>query len=294
MATPEEIAAKAVADANDDVVKASTIVDPAKSADGAEHIPDPNEAAARADGWLPKEEYKGDPEKWVDPKTWVEKGPLLKRISSQSTHIKELKRTVDAMARHLEASVQAGVKQELAKLNAAKKEAVKEGDVEKVEAIDRQIDQAKATKADIPTAKEVAPEIETWVGQNPWYKDDPEMHDFARAFNDTYFKRHPNGDLSDSLKATTDAVKKAFPEKFAVTKKEDPPAKPNASAVEGSTHPSRAGGPKYSVSRLTADQRLACDQYMKAHTFDKLAEAAKMTPTEYYIKQLDEIGELTK
>jgi hypothetical protein len=286
--TAEEIAAKAAGEVGKATEKAED-----DKGNGAEHTPDPMEAAARADGWLPKEEYKGDPEKWVDQKTWVEKGPLLKRISSQSTHIKELKRTVDAMARHLEASVQAGVKQELAKLNEAKREAVKEGDVEKVEAIDKKIDQAKATKADIPTAKEVAPEIETWITANPWYKDDPEMHDFARAFNDTYFKRHPNGDLGDSLKATTAAVKKAFPEKFADAKK-DPPAKHNASAVEGSTSPSRPGGQKYGVSRLTAGQKLAHDQYIKAGTFKKAAEAAKMSESEYYVHQLDTIGELTR
>jgi len=174
-------------------------------------------------------------------------------------------------------------------LQAAKKDAIGEGDVAKVEAIDKAIDEAKATKADIPTAPELAPEIKDWVAANPWYAKDMELHDFALAYNDSYLKRHPD-DLAGSLEATTRAVKKAFPDKFSGDSKV---VKPGPSAVEGSTAPSSAGR-KFTVSRLSADQKLAHDQYIKAGTFDKAAAAAKMSPTEFYIKQLDEIGELSR
>ncbi len=66
------------------------------------------------------------------------------------------------------------------------------------------------------------------------------------------------------------------------------------SACECFTSPSRAGGPKYTTSRLTSDQKLAHDQYIKAGTFKKAAEAAKMSESEFYVRQLDEIGELTR
>ena len=287
--TAEEIAAKAV------VEEATKTEDEPEEKAETEKVeaktPDPHEAAARADGWLPKDEYKGDPEKWVDPKAWVEKGPLLKRISSQSMHIKELKKTVDAMAKHLTANVQHGVKVELAKLQAEKKDAITEGDVAKVEAIDRQIDEAKATKSDIPTAPELAPEIKDWVAASKWYATYIELHDFALAYNDSYLKRRPD-DLSGSLEATTRAVKKAFPEYFAGEAKPTD-TKLGPPAVEGSTAPSGAGR-KFSVSRLSADQKLAHDQYIKAGTFKKAAEAAKVSESEFYIRQLDEIGELPR
>ena len=132
---------------------AEKVVDPpveTDKANGEAKESDPNEAAARADGWLPKDEYKGDPEKWVDPKTWVEKGPLLKRISSQSTHIKELKKTVDAMAKHFTANVNHAVATKIAELKSQRTEAIKEGDVDKVEKLDAQNDKQKEVKADTP------------------------------------------------------------------------------------------------------------------------------------------------
>ena len=285
-ATAEEIAAKAVAE----VTKEEET--PAEDkGNGEAKVADPNETAARADGWLPKDEYKGDPEKWVDPKTWVEKGPLLKRISSQSTHIKELKKTVDAMAKHFTANVNHAVATKIAELKSQRTEAIKEGDVDKVEKLDAQIDKQKEVKADIPTAPELAPEIKDWVAANPWYAKDMELHDFALAYNDSYLKRHPD-DLGGSLEATTKAVKKAFPDKFAGEAKPTV-TKPGPSAVEGSTAPSSAGK-KFTVSRLTADQKMAHDQYIKAGTFKKAAEAAKVSESEYYVRQLDEIGELSR
>lgn len=35
-----------------------------------------HETKAREMGWTPKEEFKGDPDKWVDAKDWVERAPL--------------------------------------------------------------------------------------------------------------------------------------------------------------------------------------------------------------------------
>jgi hypothetical protein len=284
----EEIAAKAAEDAGKEGEKPE--VETEKEAAPT----DPMEVAARADGWRPKGEYKGDPGKWVDAKTWVEKGPLLKRISSQSEHIKELKSTVDAMAKHFNATVEATVKAKIAALRTEKKAAIESGDVAKVEEIDSQIDEQKAIKVDIPTGKEVAPVVKDWVKDNEWFIKDPELHDFALAFNDAYLKRHP-GDIDGCLRATGEATKRAFPEKFPAAKKEadDPAPGRKPSAVEGSTTPS-GGGKKFSLSRLTQEQKRAHDQYIKAGTFDKIAAAAKMTPTEYYVKQLDEIGELSR
>jgi hypothetical protein len=196
------------------------------------------------------------------------------------------------MAKHYKQTVEVTVANRIADLQSKKKDAIKEGDVERVEAIDKQIDKAKEAKADIPTKAEVAPEIETWVQANPWYKSDPEMHDFARAFNETYFMRHPNGDLSDSLKATTAAVKKAFPEKFKKPedsgngsgKDGDGEGKPKvrASSVEGGTAP--AGKPKgYEMGRLTQEQRRVYEQHVKVH---------KILSHDEFFKGLEQIGEL--
>lgn len=282
--TADEIAAKAVADATKETPPEGD------KGSGADTTPDPVETSARTQGWKPKEEFTGDPALWVDAKEFIGRAPLFEKIKGQSKDLKEMKRTVDAMAKHFTKSVDAAVTAKIAELKAAKKEAIEGGDVARVEAIDKQIDDAKATKADIPTAPEVAPAVMDWVKENPWYTKDAELHDFALAYNDSYLKRNP-GDIEGSLKETVKATKRAFPEKFpADTKK---PVASAAASVEPGTAPAKAGH-RYTVSRLTTDQKLAHDQYIKAGTFDELAKAAKVTPTEYYVKQLDEIGELTR
>jgi len=281
--TAEEIAAKAAEDAHKTDDKAG---DGDKGNGTA--APDPSETAARTQGWKPKEEFTGDPALWVDAKEFIGRAPLFDKIKTQGKDLKEIRKTVDAMAKHFTANVNHAVNVKIAELRAAKKEAIEGGDVATVEAIDKQIDDAKATKADIPTAPEVAPEVKSWVDANPWYIKDRDLHDFALAYNDSYLKRNP-GDIEGSLKATATATKKAYPEKFP----EDAKGKTPASTVEGATAPAKTGA-KYTVSRLTSDQKLAHDQYIKAGTFDALAKVAKMTPTEYYVQQLDGIGELTK
>ena len=284
MATLDEIAAQAVADATKEAPPEGD------KGNGADTTTDPVEASARTQGWKPKEEFTGDPALWVDAKEFVGRAPLFEKIKDTSKTVKKLEKTVDAMAKHFTANLNHAVNAKIAELRAAKKEAIEGGDVDKVEKLDKAIEEQKTVKADIPTAPEVAPEVMDWVKENPWYTKDQELHDFALAYNDSYLKRNP-GDIEGSLKATATATKRAFPEKFSGDTKGK--AGSPAATVEGATAPASAGR-KYTVSRLTTEQKMAHDQYIKAGTFDAVAKAAKMTPSEYYVKQMDEIGELTR
>ncbi len=289
MPTPEELVAAAAANKPGDVVVPDK-PEPDKVADA----PDPVETSARAKGWKPQEEYKGD-RPWVDAKTFLDREPLIERISGQSKTIARLERTVEAMARNYNKNLEHAINAKIAELEYQKEEAVKSGNVAEVKAIDKAIDHQRAAKADAatPAAKaEVAPEVAEWIEANPWYVNDREMHNFAYAYNEAYLKSHP-GDLAGCLRETAKATRRAFPDKFSKSGGnggERPPAPPSP---DGGSPPA-VPGKKYTVSRLTADQKLAHDQYIKAGTFDKAAAAAKMTPTEYYVKSLEEIGELTR
>lgn len=45
--------------------------------------PDPSEARARAQGWVPKEEWKGNPATWKPAQQWIEDGDTVKRLERQ-------------------------------------------------------------------------------------------------------------------------------------------------------------------------------------------------------------------
>ena len=85
---------------------------PAGTADGA--APDESgegtgsydyEGAAREKGWRPKEEYEGDAEGWVGAEEFVKRQPLFDKIKVQSKRLKELEKTVEAMAKHYQTSI---------------------------------------------------------------------------------------------------------------------------------------------------------------------------------------------
>lgn len=240
--------------------------------------PTPYEDKARAKGWKPKEEFEGDTADWVSAEEFVKREPLFDRIRNQSKELKELRRTVEEMAKFHHQSVKVAVDREIRALQAQKREAIELGDVQKVEAIDDAIQKQKAELPPAPKAGSDMPEeMTTWLERNAWFKTNADMRDFAAAHNEMYLKRHP-GELQKALEETEKATKKAFPEHFAP---KENPNKEKPSAVEGAA-PRGNGQAKYSESRLSADQRRVFQQYKKAGVMD----------IEEYCKSLEQIGEL--
>ena len=101
------------------------------------------------------------------------------------------------------------------------------------------------------------------------------MTSFAVSYNETYLRKHP-GDLDKSLEETLKAVKRAFPDKFQNQRRTAP------SSVEGAATPNTGAG-KYSTARLTQEQKLAYNQYVKVH---------KVMSHDDYFKSLEDVGYL--
>jgi len=245
---------------------------------------DPAEAAARAMGWRPKEEFSGSSEKWVDAGEFVRRKPLFDEVKDLKRTVKKMADTNEAMAKHFQKTVAATVESRIAQLNAGRDEAIAEGNVTKVKEFDAAIEAQRKAKSE-SARPGVDPDVTTWQAENPWFGTDKEMRVFAIAANDAYLRNNPDATTMDGLDSTLKAVKKAFPEKFASAK---PPAPPSPSSAA----PPATAQKKYSVSRLSREQRLAHDQYIKAGTFDKAAKAAGISSTEYFMKSLEQIGEL--
>lgn len=237
-----------------------------KTTETAATTPDQAEESARAKGWKPKDEYKGEPGSWVDAKEFLGREPLFNALKDSRKEIRELKKTVDGMARTFAQQVNSVVSEKLTQLKAQKREAIEAGDPEKVEKIEKQIEEQKKVKVDAPTAREIAPEIHEWVKENPWFNSNPKAKRLAVAENEEYLKEHPD-DIKGSLEVARAAVKKAYPEIFGGdkgdngSKDKEEPAK--APPVESGGAKS-GGGKTLTVRQLTTEQKLAHDAYVKA------------------------------
>src|SRR5574337_330948 len=157
------------------------------------------ENEAREMGWRPKEEFDGEEGKWVDAKTFVERGehimPILrannKRIKqdllTREKEIATLKQSVETANKAIKAlqkSYTESTKQqvELAKkeLREQLKQAREIGDVDSELAIQEKLTDIRETSKEVKKEVEssstketqaLAPEFVAWNKENPWFGD---------------------------------------------------------------------------------------------------------------------------
>jgi len=171
----------------------------------------PAEAAAREMGWRPLEEFRGDPDKWVDAETFVSRGehflPILrannKRLQEQqgvlSTELAETRRLLEASQEaisELKKYHDEDTKRQIAKarrdLIKEIKQAREDGDVDRevelqteVNRLDTAVANAPAAPAPAPTAPKkdatVDPDFIAWEADNPWFRTDKRKNALAMA-----------------------------------------------------------------------------------------------------------------
>lgn len=220
------------------------MTDQVDNVDQDAHQPSANEVEARTAGWVPKEEYSGDENKWVDADEFIRRGPLFEKINSTSRELKEVRKALDQLKVHHASVKETAYKEALADLKAQKREAFIEGDPDKIIDIDDQIATVKeqqrafdaGRKAEVEDAAtgEIHPEFAAWTNRNAWYTSSKPM----KAWADTLGIELRQSGLSPSevLKRVETEVKKEFPNKFTN------PNRANASAVEGVSKGGGKGG----------------------------------------------------
>lgn len=230
-------------------------------------------------GWTPKGEWRGDPNKWVDAETFIDRPNALRRdverlqgeLSTRDQRITELERGFEAMRKAGSAAVAQAEKRIRAEILAASKE----GDDARVQAGMEELDALKAqSEPEKPKADGLPPEETAWMAANPWYGDDVEMTDFAQKAARTVGARGLQGQaFYDAISAK---VKEKFPDKFGN------PRRQAASVVEAGGTSSKGSGKDF--QSLPADIKKVMREQGQAFGFEGdvlkgfLADAAR----EYY------------
>jgi len=244
------------------------------------------EKEARIFGWVPKEEFRGSEDDWVDAEVFVKRGKeinpilrknnelLMKKLDEKAKEIDSIKASVEEFKQFQKESFErktAEYEIQIAELKSKKREAIAEGNGDAVVDIDDQIDslkeaqrEAKAeakAKADVPPPAQASipddPELQSWLGRNQWFGSDTEMTEMANGLGSSVRKQFPHLTGRDFLDKLDDRIKEYFPHKFTGNK-----AKGSAVDSSGSVRGPGSSGKK-SYDNLPADAKQACDRFIK-------------------------------
>jgi hypothetical protein len=226
--------------------------------------PTESEAKARRQGWRPQDEYRGPADKWVDADAFLKRSdeelPVMReRLKKQDRDLADLKSTVTKFAEHHAKVEKIAYERAMAEVKKQRREALAIGDADGFEAAEERLQELKEVKpaaTQKEAAKEISPDVQTWVQANPWFQSEPRLAKYAEQVCGELQSEDPTRDLSDILKEVAKEVKARFPEKFANAKRSAPPA------VEGTGSVAAGKGSK-SYANLPAEAKAACDKFLK-------------------------------
>jgi len=251
------------------------------------------DSLARDLGWTPKDEFKGNPEDYVDAATYIRRSKDItesknNQIGSLKRQLKEISSVVQELKTHNERVNKTEVKRLEGELEVLKKErkvAITDGDVEKVEEIEQKISVLHTDASD--TLKAVnkkdesteVPENTDWVAwkkANSWYGTDDEI----TAFADKFALKYEGAPFKRVLELVREEAERVFPDKFPKNDKAENKAAINP--VEPGTRKSSTKT-RFTKADLTASQRAIMGKFIKQGVMSE----------EDYIKDLATMGELT-
>ena len=239
---------------------------------------------ARQGGWVPEEEFRDDPAKWVDAETFVKRGREINPILRK--HNKDLQKQLDSAKAQAAEAIEAAkefkefqkknfekgkslLERQIEQLKAKKKVAYNEQDGDLVVEIEEAIDELKEEKANLKPPKEVVihqPEpvidatLQKWLDKNAWFGQDEKLTRRVNGLGAALRGEQPNLTGQAFLDALDEEIQETFPDKF---KREKP-----VSAVEGgstTSRPTRSG--KKTYDDLPADAKAACNKFVKQGLF---------------------------
>lgn len=222
------------------------------------------EQRALEEGWVPQDEWAGDPDEWRPAKEFIDRGELFKKIEDQNRTIKQFKATLEAMGKHHAQVREVEYKRALETLKAQKKEALTEGDADAVIDIDEKIALVREEQRELKETPQVQaepvgnPVLDRWQDKNAWYGSDKAMTAFTDALGR---ELHAKGlSLTDALSEIDKQVRTEFAHKFRNPNKDKP------GMVESS---SNRGGKNAEVFELSDEERQVMHKLVKSGILTK-------------------------
>lgn len=227
------------------------------------------EDEAKADGWVPLDQWKGDPNKWIPAEDFVKRGetilPIVQaKLRKKFDEVDELKREMEAQ-KGVFGEFQKFQEQALAKANkereeaiaaleAERKKAITDGDGEAFDRADRKLQDLRAQPQPKPPENKESPDVAAWKAENKWYESDMELTAIADGLADVVKRENPGLRGKAFLDKLTERVKTVVPHKF------ENPRRQEQITGEGQR---KGNGKSKGYEDLPAEAKAACDRFVR-------------------------------
>lgn len=176
-----------------------------------------DEEVARKKGWVPKADFKGNKDEWIDAKEFNARGPLYEAISQANKKIKRLAETVESFQEHYSKVEQTAKEKAIAELRAQLKLASDDRDIERALEVKDKITELTnevRTENKDNRATDVTPEFNRWVADNEWYNSDRVLRHAANGIGHELQQEHPDWAPAKIYKEVEKQIRDEFPHKF--------------------------------------------------------------------------------
>ncbi len=240
------------------------------------------EARARNMGWMPKGAWRGEPDRWVDAATYVERGermlPLLqernraldKTVSELKGESRENKQMLSDLLVRTRKAEKLGYDRALRELSQKRAEAVAQGDAETFNRVEAEI-REMGPAPEVPPAAPLQPQqpqqdpvVTAWVRRNAWFNRDPEANGAAVQALTLIERDNPGRSLEENLAEVEDRIARRWPEHFPNRRRaaangrdngHDPDPDPEPEVEPPQQNENRRRAPAVMSSSTTAERR---------------------------------------
>jgi len=215
------------------------------------------EQKAMENGWVPKDQWDGDPDEWRDARSFNDRGELFKKIEDVGRTNKELKKALADLQSHHAKVREVEYKRALDSLKAQKVTALEEGDAKAIVDIDDRIELVKNEQRKLQetpiTQSEANPVFVNWTERNKWYNTDEDARIYADGFGRKLALA--GKEPEEVLKEVEQQVKKVFPQLFRNPNRDKPGTVESSSGKGG-----KSSGETY---QLSDDERRVMQRFVR-------------------------------
>jgi len=255
---PEGDAADNDASTNDAPDNSDGVVNEGQDNEGGSSEPSAEELA-RQSGWVPKDDYRGNANTWVDCDEFNRRAPLFEKINEKNKQIDKLNHRLDLVVDHMKNVEQSTRDKTIQELKEQQRQTVEDGDAdaydklgETIEEIEKQEepnidkDDTAAKPSDDSPANQAPPAVKAFAARNDWFEKDAKMTRYMLAATEDMVRTR-GLNLDEAIDLAEAEVKQVFAAKFKNPNKDRP------SSVLSGNRETRPKGK--AISDLTSEQK---------------------------------------